>query len=60
MNGVPLDEEMLLSELGLDTIKDLVVELVRPNFRVYLAVPDRVVVDLDSETTVGRLHEFCR
>jgi hypothetical protein len=61
INGVPLNEEVLLSELGLDTVKDLVIELVHwPNFRVYLTVPDRVVVDLDTETTVNRLHEFCR
>jgi hypothetical protein len=61
MNGVPLDDEMLLSELGLDTVKDLVVERVqRPICRVYVAVPRRIVVDVDSETTVGRLHEFCR
>jgi hypothetical protein len=61
MNGVPLDDEMLLSELGLDTVKDLVVEWVhRPSCRVYLAIPDRVVVDVDSETTVGRLRELCQ
>jgi hypothetical protein len=37
----------------------LVVEWVhRPNFRVYFAVPDRVVIDLDSEITIGRIHKF--